>query len=95
MVVQPKKLLETVLDGEKETLRSVEKRVDDYLSRQFDGTSSVSISYDTFSGLRRCTVNNFLNKYRSAGWEVNQMDDQREGNFVSFSYRQDPNTNYR
>jgi hypothetical protein len=77
---------------EAQILEGLEDKVDQELSDRFQGTGSVSISTSVFKGLRTCTTERFLDKYRKADWSVKIVYDQRDGDFYSFGYNPTPQT---
>lgn len=87
MVVKPKDLLEKLTKEEERILKSLEKRIDELLTKEFDG-SMVSIPYnDACDKLRSNVLQNFLDKYRKVGWKIGDDCDQREGiSYITFDY---------
>ena len=87
MFVKPKDLLEKLTKEEERILKSLEKRIDEFLTKEFDG-SVVYIPYnDTCDKLRSNVLQNFLDRYRKVGWKIGDDRDQKEGtSYITFDY---------
>lgn len=93
MVVGPKELLEKITEDEAEILENLEKRIDQELLKNFDGTRNVIYAMDGDPRkLRRNVLEGLLSRYRQAGWKVKIVYDQRDGDFINFDYAPASNT---
>lgn len=87
MVVKPTELINLVTNEEKEVIKRLEKRIDDYLTKDFRGSGSLAFGInEDFRTLRIPTREKLLSKYRQAGWNVKEISDQRDGDYIEFSY---------
>ena len=87
MVVKPNELANLVTKEEKEVIKRLEKRIDDYLTKEFRGTGSLAFGInEDFRNLRIPTREKLLDKYKQAGWNVKEISDQRDGDYIEFSY---------
>jgi hypothetical protein len=87
MVVKPRELINLITDEEKPVIKRLEKRIDDCLTKDFRGTGSLAFGMnEDFKSLRPPTKEKLLDKYRQAGWNVKEISDQRDGDYVEFSY---------
>lgn len=88
MVINPKQLLESITKKDQTMLKRLEKRIDECLSEDFDGSSTCISINDDCASLRPYVLNQLLNKYRHAGWSVKTEYDSREGDaYLLFSYK--------
>ncbi len=95
MAVNPKKLLETILESEKSTISRLEKKYDAHLTKRFDGSKVYIDINGDFSSLRKPAQEMLLNKYRREGWDVRAQYDQRDGNSLVFAYNPSSGSSYR
>ncbi|MFH1063536.1 MAG: hypothetical protein V1729_00480 [Candidatus Woesearchaeota archaeon] len=87
MVVNPKTLLETVTAKEKVTLKRLEEQIDEFLKERFDDRNSAAFGVTSeCTSLRHQVYKSLLDKYRTAGWNVKEVYDQRDGDYIQFSY---------
>ncbi len=87
MVVNPKRLLETITQDEQKVLRELEGKIDQHLMAKFDGEGTVSIELPReWSKLRGVATNQLMEKYKNEGWGVELIFDQKDGNYLQFTY---------
>ena len=87
MVIGPEELKQRIRQSEQQAYEAVEQKIDKSLEERFDGIGSVTFGSDTFKGIRRFALDDLFDKYRKAGWSVREMHDQRDGNYVQFTYQ--------
>jgi len=85
MVIGPKKLVEKIEKKEADAIRNLENKIDEALTNQFDGRHA-SVGYNT-EGVRGFVLDKLLDQYRDAGWDVKITDDQRDGDYIHFTYK--------
>ena len=87
MVVKPKELVNLITEEEKPIIKRLEETIDKILTKDFSGTGSLYFGItDDFKNLRIPTREKLLDKYRQSGWNVEEISDQRDGNYIEFSY---------
>jgi hypothetical protein len=85
MVIGPKALIDRIKEKESTAVRSLEENIDRTLESKFNG-SPIAVGYD--HELRSFVLEGVLDKYRATGWSVRIVYDQRDGNYIEFSYRE-------
>ena len=88
MVIGPDELLKRITEDEAGKIEQLEKKIDDSLRASYEGNNSVVLDYDIFRDIRKCTVDALLSKYRQAGWSVNYISDQRDGDYYEFKRKE-------
>lgn len=84
MAISPKNLVTRIRENSADALAAAEKKTDKALEERFDWQYSVSISTSITGNLPPPVKEDFLNKYRAAGWDVTYHSDQRDGDFYTF-----------
>ncbi|MBT5023240.1 hypothetical protein HOK51_09065 [Candidatus Woesearchaeota archaeon] len=86
MVIGPQALAQKVADNNKDSLQQLEAKIDQALERSFDGKRVTLDHRKFFSEIPHYLREEFFNKYRAQGWNVKVVYDQRDGDFVDFTY---------
>ncbi len=79
---------------DEQTLKNLEKRIDETLVRAL--RSGTTPTYDT-EGMDVATRTALARRYQTAGWDVRHINDQHDGNYLTFKEQQeyyDPRDNF-
>ncbi|MFC1698098.1 hypothetical protein ACFL1H_07175 [Nanoarchaeota archaeon] len=87
MVITPQEA-EKMTQYEDDFIQNLEEQIDDALKSKFMGSGSVSVNLPSLGGIRRNAVDRVMQDYRRAGWNVTYKSDQREGNWLELSDRE-------
>lgn len=83
MVVKPRELEQRIKAKEGPAMQQFEATVDEELTRRFAGRGQ-GVSVGVPRGIRRFVLDQVLDKYRQAGWNVQIVYDQRDGDYIEF-----------
>ncbi|PIZ50593.1 hypothetical protein COY27_06640 [Candidatus Woesearchaeota archaeon CG_4_10_14_0_2_um_filter_33_13] len=88
MAINPQDLMRRVAGNNKNALERLEEKVDDALAQTFDGRRAIISRNREFSQLPQYLREQFLEQYRAQGWNVKEQFDQRDGDYLEFSFSQ-------
>lgn len=89
MVMGPEDLVKKIIQENAEKIKQLETKIDDILKSKYDGYCLVSISGDLFNDLKLCCRDELLSRYKAAGWDIEHVDNQRDGNNYYFTRKKD------
>ena len=92
MVIGPKKLVEKIEQKESDVIKNLETKIDDALVKNFDGRHA-SVGYEP-GQVRKFVLDGLLDQYRGAGWDVKITGDQRDGDYIHFTYTPQRDSGY-
>lgn len=81
MAITPEKALGNKRQVEAQKVAELEKKIDEMLVARFDGRSSCTMDtkgYDAF------VITEVIKRFSSAGWIVNYVGDQCDGDYLEF-----------
>ena len=85
MVIGPEALEQRFTQRDVHLVRQLEDHIDHALAARFDGRNTVTITKRHFKDLRKPAQERLFDKYRRAGWDVQEHFDQRDGDYVAFT----------
>ncbi|MDP1695881.1 MAG: hypothetical protein Q8L29_03140 [archaeon] len=86
MVVTPQQAKETLMRRNRTVLRELEKKIDAALTGGDTGRDICIDVRDVGRNINGTVLDSLLSAYRKAGWQVKYESDQRDGDFLRFSY---------
>jgi hypothetical protein len=92
MALTPQAALGNKLQQEQAAINALEKQIDDYLAKNYDGRGRVT--WTPPNGVSQFVRQEVYKKFRAAGWTVSERSDQREGTWVEFGVNTPSQDNY-
>lgn len=86
MVITPQQATEELMRRNRKVLRELEKKIDAALIERNLGRDICIDVRDGGRNVNGIVLDSLLSAYRKAGWQVKYESDQRDGDFLRFSY---------